>query len=326
MTSRAALKFLYPGWYATVMGLAGLGLAWHRAVPLMGAGASAAALALDALAALVFVLLLGASALRWQRHREAWVEDLRHPVRHAFVAALPVSLLLLVTAAVAAGLDGAGVRALWWLGALLQLLVTVWVLARWWKPAAVGAAAWAVVTPALFIPIVGNVLVPLAGVPLGYEKWAAAQFGAGVLFWPVLLALLMVRVWVQGPWPERLLPANFILVAPPALIGLSLLRLGAPPLLVWALWGMALLALLWVLPLLPRIAALPFGLAHWGMGFPLAAFTALTLALNPTGPLAMLGVLLLAATSLLVAAFTLASLRGLRDGRLLSAETVPIVS
>ena len=31
-----ALKFLQPGWYAIVMGLGGLSLAWHRAVPLMG--------------------------------------------------------------------------------------------------------------------------------------------------------------------------------------------------------------------------------------------------------------------------------------------------
>ena len=30
------LKFLMPGWYAIVMGLTGLTLAWHRATPSMG--------------------------------------------------------------------------------------------------------------------------------------------------------------------------------------------------------------------------------------------------------------------------------------------------
>ena len=36
--SPTPLKFLFPGWYAIVMGLSGLALAWHRAEPLMGAG------------------------------------------------------------------------------------------------------------------------------------------------------------------------------------------------------------------------------------------------------------------------------------------------
>jgi len=146
-----------------------------------------------------------------------------------------------------------------------------------------------------------------------------------VLFWPVVLVLLLVRLAQQGLWPERLLPANFIVVAPPAVIGLSALRLGAPPLLAWGLWGAALFSLLWVAPLLRRIADQPFGIAHWGMSFPMAAFTALTLRLAPAGgTLAVPGIALLAATSLLVAALLLATLRGLRDGTLLAPETLPI--
>ena len=35
MTSPTPLKFLMPGWFSVVMGLCGLSLAWHRAVPLM---------------------------------------------------------------------------------------------------------------------------------------------------------------------------------------------------------------------------------------------------------------------------------------------------
>ena len=43
------LKFMMPGWYALVMGLAGLSLAWHRAVPLLGEMAGAVALLVGAL-------------------------------------------------------------------------------------------------------------------------------------------------------------------------------------------------------------------------------------------------------------------------------------
>jgi tellurite resistance protein len=180
------------------------------------------------------------------------------------------------------------------------------------------------VTPALFIPIVGNVLVPLAGVPLGQPEWSAAQFGIGLLFWPVVQVLLLVRLAQQGLWPDRLLPSSFIFIAPPAVAGLSALHLGVPTLVAWGLWGVALFSLLWVASLLPRIADQPFGIAHWGMSFPMAAFSALTLSLAPTGPLRMLGVALLAITTLLITALTLATVRGLRDGSLLAPEAIPI--
>jgi tellurite resistance protein len=215
--------------------------------------------------------------------------------------------------------------ALWAVGSLVQLSLTLWVLKRWWQGNQAGGLQWAGLTPAMFIPIVGNVLVPLAGVPLGQPEWAAAQWGIGVLLWPAVLALLAVRVAHQGLWPERLLPATFIVIAPPAATGLSALRLGAPQLVVWALWGVALFSLLWVLPLAKRIAQLPFGLPHWGMSFPMAALTALSLRVMPaTGLGSLVGVTLLALTSLLIAALALATLRGLRQGTLLVPETVAI--
>jgi tellurite resistance protein len=284
------------------------------------------------LAAGVFVLLVAGSLLRWRRHREAWAEDFRHPVRHAFVAAMPIALLLLATVAVVLGLRGPLVEAAWWSASVAQLAVTLWVLGRWWRGNQAGGLQWASATPALFIPIVGNVLVPLAGVPLGATAWSAAQFGIGLMFWPLVAVLLTVRIAVQGLWPERLLPATFIFVAPPAVAGSALLQFGAPALLAWGLWGVALFSFLWVALLARRLAALPFGLPHWGMSFPLAAFAALTLRLGleaPAGtaaPMTALGVALLALATLVIAALLLATLRGLRDGSLLAPEpAAPVV-
>lgn len=325
-TPHAPLKHLGPGWFSIVMGLAGLSLAWHAAVPVLGEGAEAAGVVLGGIAALVFVALVAASLWRLHRHPGAWADDLRHPVRHVFMAAIPISLLLLVSSAVVAGLRGAWVEGLWWAASLAQLSVTLWVVARWMREAPAGGLAWAGLTPALFIPIVGNVLVPLAGVPLGRAEWAAAQFGIGLMFWPVVLVLLLVRVAQQGLWPQRLLPAQFIFIAPPAAVGLSALRFGVAPLVVWALWGAALFSLLWAATLLRRMVDQPFGIAHWGMGFPMAAFTALSLRLAPSGPQSLLGIALLAITSLLMAALTLATVRGLREGSLLMPEAIPIAA
>ncbi len=331
------LKFLGPAWFSIVMGGCGLSLAWLRAVPLMGEAAQGIALALGAASALVFVLLLAASVMRLRQHPQAWQEDAAHPVRYAFVAAGPAAVILLATvgtSALGAPLDSlptlrSALVGLWWLGCLAQLAVTLWVVTRWWRGATspkTGGLQWAGVTPVLLIPIVGNVLAPLAGVPLGQVEWAAAQFGVGLMFWPVVMALLLVRIALQGLWPERLLPAAFILIAPPAVVGLSALQLGAPLLLGWALWGMALFSLLWAGALMPRILAQPFGLAHWGMSFPLAAFTALTLRLaQPGGLLAVLGPMLLAITSLVILGLGLATVRGLRQGTMLAPEQVAVI-
>jgi tellurite resistance protein len=321
------LKFLGAGWFSSVMGLCGLALAWHRAVPLMGEMADAAALVLGGLAALCFVILLGFYLLRRSRHAQAAVEDFRHPVRHPFVATLPISMVLL--AAVAVNLFGPKpwFSALWLVGSAWQFAVTLWLLSRWHKGSKDGGLAWAGVTPVLFLPVVGNVLVPLAGVPLGFEALSLAQFGIGLFFWPLVMLLLFVRIAVQGMWPERLMASTFITVAPPAAVGLALLQWGAPAALAWMAWGVALFFLFWSAQVFRRVLAQPFSMAFWGMSFPLTAFCALTLRLGQGEPawFGALGMLLLALSTLVVAALALATYKGLRASTLLVPEQIALL-
>lgn len=335
MSSPTPLKFLMPGWFATVMGLCGLSLAWASARPAMGDMATGLALVLGALALLVALVLGFASGVRVARHPMALAEDLRHPVRHAFVAAVPVSLLLLATVGVGftgpEGWPGLLARALWWLGSLTQGWATLWVLGRWLAPATPGAGAgslWPSVTPVLLIAVVGNVLAPLAGLPLGHAAWAWAQFGVGALLWPVVLALLLARRLAHSPLPERLQASWFITLAPPSVIGLVLLQAGAPSPVVLACWGVALFTALWLLPLVRRLAAQAFGLPFWSLSFPLAAFTSLTLRLgDPSsgGAWGLAGTLLLAISSITVVWLGFATVRGLRDGSLLAPEPVATI-
>lgn len=320
------LAHLGPNWYSVVMGLAGLGLAWQRAVPLMGELAGSVSLVIVGLAATVFCALAAATLLRGLRHPEAWAADRRHPVRHHFVAALPISVMLLATAAVEFTGPSWWAGLTWWAGSVSLLGVTAWVLVRWWQAHGSAGLAWPGVTPALFIPVVGNVLAPLCGVSLGHAIWSAVQFGIGSLFWPVVSVMVASRIATQGLPAERLLPTIFIFIAPPALIGMSALQFGAPAPPVWALWGVALASLVWAAGQTRRIAALPFGLAHWAMSFPLAALAALTLSLShPGGRLALLGPLMLALSSLVILALLVATVRGLRDGSLLAPEPIAMI-
>ena len=126
---------------------------------------------------------------------------------------------------------------------------------------------------------------------------------------------------MQGLWPERLLPSAFITVAPPAVIGLALLPLGAGPAWSQACWGIAVFFLLWSTSVLRAMLAQPFSVAWWALSFPLAAFAALTLRLAPTGqPFAFLAGPLLALATLVIAWLCLQTLRGLQRGTLLVME------
>lgn len=316
-----------------VMGLSGLSLAWHRSAVLLGPHALRVAEAVGLLAAVVLVLLLVASLWRAVQHRPALLEDLRHPVRHPFIAALPISLMLVATVWVQLQGPSRLALAVWLLGSLLQLAATVWVLSRWVRGDGLKGLGWGALTPAMFIPVVGNVVAPLGGVALGMASWSAAQAAIGLMFWPVLLGLLMVRIGMVGLWPARLLPATFITIAPPAVGGLALLNLGAPQVLGWAAWGCAVFFAAWSATTLRPALAQAFSMSFWGLSFPLAALAALSLRMAgyrsggtvSAGPLAfeVLALASLALASVVIGWLLWSTLKGLRNGSLLVPEPVP---
>ena len=324
----ALLEYLTPAWFALVMGWSGLSQAWLRATDVFGDAALGLGLVAAIVAQLIFILLGLACIVRLQAHPNAVASDLRHPVRHAFMATLPISILLLASLGInlfwgaSRTLDTA-LTFVWCVGSVLEIAATVWVVARWLNPADQGGIQWATFTPIFFIPIVGNVLAPLGGVSIGLETWATAQFGVGLLLWPVLLALLFVRLAQAGSLPQRLSPTWFITIVPPSIGGLSLLQLDAPLPLAWVMWGIAFFFFILALTLIPTIREQTFGLGHWGMSFPMAAFTSLTLRMSdaPGGAwLHLPSMALLAITSLLILGLTLNTWRSLRHGHLLVAE------
>jgi tellurite resistance protein len=237
---------------------------------------------------------------------------------------VPTSFVLVATVMVTLSGPTALADALWMLGSATLLAATVWVAQRWLHLERSPTAFWPAMTPALFIPVVGNVLPPLAGVTLGHEIWSAAQFGVATLLWPVALTLVLVRIGMVGLWPERLLATTFITIAPPALVGLSGTLLGMPLLLVHMAWGVALFFTLLSLSVFRRSVSQPFGVAFWGMSFPLSGFAALSLRLVPDVWWAQaLALAWLGCVSLVIGLLLWWTVQGLWQGRLLQAEPAP---
>jgi tellurite resistance protein len=324
MTERppaSSVQHLGFAWFAVVMGLCGLSLAWARAVPQWGSVALQVSLGVGALATLALAALLLGQLWRLWRYPAALLADARHPLRHVFVAALPSSLVLLPTVWVVHQGYSLWADVMWMLGSAGLLVTTLGVASRWLQPGLAAADFWPGITPALFIPVVGNVLPALAGVSLGHPVWAAAQYGLAAVLWPVALALVLVRIGMLGLWPQRLLPTTFILIAPPSVLALAGHALGAPALVVHMLAGVALFFTLLSFTVLRRCLQQAFGMPFWAMSFPLAASASLGLHLSPEPGLAqwLAGVWLWLVTGV-IGALLLATLRGFMRGELLQPE------
>ncbi len=304
-----------------VMGWCGLSLAWLRAEFLWGEVAVQVSAILGVVAACILIALMLATVARLWWFPEAVRADFKHPVRHVFVAAMPASWVLVASVGAAHGVGSWWADALWMLGSAGLMLVSGVVVLSWFRSDRRQDRFWLGMTPALFIPVVGNVLPALAGVGLGHPVWAAVQFGLAALLWPVAWGLMGWRIRRLGMWPQRLLPLTFITVAPPSVLALSGLNLDLPHWMVGGLWCVALLFLCGSAFVARGVFKQTFGMPFWGMSFPLAAFSALSLALSldrvGAQAWALAGLLLVSALFLWLGMSTAV---GIWQGRLLVPE------
>ncbi|MFN4166880.1 MAG: SLAC1 anion channel family protein [Pannonibacter phragmitetus] len=252
--------------FATGMGMMGLTLAWRAAEAAFGwpHQVSGVLLALSVAGLAVVSLFYGAKLLR---HGGEVAAEWRHPVRIAFFPAISISLLLLAAALTE---PAPAIATAIWLpamalqGGLALSVVSAWIGHRPFQHQAL--------TPAWFIPAVGNVVVPLAGARLGYMELSWLFFSGGLIFWIVLLTLVMNRLMFHDPLPGKMVPALMILVAPPAVAFTAWLRLTGEP----GHFGHFLLSAAYVFALVVatqagRLRNLPFALSWWALSFPLAA-------------------------------------------------------
>jgi len=213
------LEHFPAAFFAMVMGFAGLTIAWEKAEAVLRADFPFVPWLIGA-TTLLFAGLALIYAAKILLHPGAVRAELRHPVRLNFMPTIAISLLLL--AIVYLHTAPAASQWLWITGAALQLGFTLFVINSW-----IHHEHFQILhmNPAWFIPAVGNVLVPVAGVPLGYELTSWFFLSIGFLLSPVLLTIVFNRVLFHQPLPERLMPTLFILIAPPAVGFIAYVRL-----------------------------------------------------------------------------------------------------
>jgi tellurite resistance protein len=266
--------------FSVVMGLGGFALALraaddHLALPVAGFG-----FAVTILTSAVFLVLAALYGLKLARFRAAVAAEWAHPAKLSFFPTLSIGLILLSAAWLpyAPGLA----RALILAGASLQLVLTVAVLSAWLYQTTFEIQHS---SPAWFIPLVGNALVPIPGATLLSAETAWFFFSVGMVFWMMMFAILLNRLIFHSPLPDKLVPTFFIFIAPPSVGFIAYLGLvGELDAFARVLYHTALFLTLLMLVQLPRFTRVVFGLSWWAYSFPLAAVTvASTLMFARTG-------------------------------------------
>lgn len=304
--------------FASVMGMAGLAMAWLKAGQLEQVPGEIGAV-LRALASLLFIGLLLVYLLKWLRHPAAVTAERAHPLKQNFFAAISISLVLLGTAWQHAAPELA--RGLWAGGAALHLIVTLWVMSGWIHHTHFQIQH---ANPAWFIPVVGNIMVPVAGVSFAHTDISWFFFSIGLVFWLVLMTIVLYRLFFHEPLPQRLTPTLFILLAPPSVGFLAWLALtDSLDAFARLLYFTALFLALLLLSNALRFFRVPFFISAWAYSFPLAALTLASFEMglrSGIGIYTALGGVLLALLSSVVCVLIVKTLQMALAGRICVAE------
>ncbi|MEA2047333.1 MAG: SLAC1 anion channel family protein [Campylobacterota bacterium] len=258
--------------FAVVMGVSGLTIVFAKAYHLidMPYWIYGTLLLLDTV---LFLVIFIAYTFKWLLYPEAVKKEFFHPIKSSFMATIAISFLLVSIAYY----DYAPTVSIlfWYIGTPLQLSFTL-IIIRFWIHNDLKVVHS---NPAWFIPIVGNVLVPVVGVEAAPIWVSLFFFALGLFFWVVLFTIMMYRIVFHHPLAKKLLPTLFILIAPPAVGFVSYFRIsnGSIDMLSMFLYFIALFTLFLLLFMVRMFDTKEFFISWWAYTFPLAAMTIATL-------------------------------------------------
>ncbi|MCI4412051.1 MAG: SLAC1 anion channel family protein [Thiotrichales bacterium] len=268
-TEHSRLAHMPISLFAIVMGLAGLTIATQKAEHVWQFTHLFSNILL-AVTALTYAVILGFYSLKIIKHKTDVIQEFYHPIRMSFFPASSIGLILLSIATLPVSQNIALV--LWTIGSSVQLMFTLIILSHWIHHDQLQIQHS---TPAWFIPIVGNILVPVAGVELGMTEISWFFYSIGLIMWLPLQAILLNRFFFHPMMPEKLLPTLFILIAPPAVGFISWLKLhhGELDALAHMLYYFALFITLLMVVQFKHFKKVGFALPWWAYSFPVAAIT-----------------------------------------------------
>ena len=264
------LQFFPVMMFATVMGLTGLALVFKKIEEVLYLP-SILGLVTGVFSTILFFVILFIYLKKISKFKKEVLSELTHPIRINFFAAISISTLLLSVFYRHLIVDLSQIFFI--VGASLHIFFTFYTIKFWINNNLEIVHS----NPAWFIPIVGNLIVPIAGIGFIDDSVLYFYFSIGIFFWIVLFSIILNRIMFHKQFAPKFMPTLFILIAPPAIGFLSYIKLtGELDFFAHMLYSLALFFTLLVFVMYQNYIKIKFFISWWAFTFPMAAITLAT--------------------------------------------------
>lgn len=272
MKKECRIKHFPVSFFSMILGMAGFTIAFQKAEQILQMPIHLSWYILM-ITILFFIIIAVVYLIKIIRFKEDVKNEFNHPIKLSFFPTFSISLLLLSVAFLS--IDMVISKYLWLLGTIIHFIFTIKIISIWIQHTKFEIKH---MNPAWFIPVVGNILVPVAGVSHFSSEISWFFFSIGLFFWIALFIMFFNRIIFHNPLPDKLLPTLFILIAPPAVGFISLVKLtGEINEFSKILYYFGLFIVFLLFTQINLFRKIKFYLSWWAYSFPIAAITIATI-------------------------------------------------
>ncbi len=268
MTQYVRLQHFPISFFAMILGMAGFTIAFQRAESILELPFSISPILLI-ITLLIFVVFILLYLYKMIKFFPEVKEEFNNPVKLSFFPTTSISLLLFSILFLT---DHSNISKIFcFIGTLAHFIFTLKIITTWIHHDKFNIKQ---MNPAWFIPAVGNLIIPIAGVSHFPMEISWFFYSIGVVFWLILMTIFFNRIIFHNPLPNKLLPTLFLLIAPPAIGFISYVKLnGAIDPFSKILYYFALFMFILLLTQIKYFTKIKFYLSWWAYSFPIAAIT-----------------------------------------------------
>jgi len=204
---------------AICLGLIGFTLAWQKAEHILKLPIFVSNYLLYfTLFVIITVLLI--YILKIIKYPKEVKKEFNHPIKLNFYPIL--AKLFLISSIIYLTINIDVSKYFWWIGVVIQSIFTIIIMSAWIKHDKFEIHH---INPSWFIPVVGCIIIPIAGVKHFSPELSWFFFSIGFFWWLILTTVVMNRIIFHLPIPDKLIPTFFILFAPPVIGFIALTKL-----------------------------------------------------------------------------------------------------
>ena len=291
------LQFFPIMMFAIVMGLAGLTLVYKKVSEALFLP-SIIYLVMMICTTIIFFIILYFYLLKIMKHKNEVKKEFSHPIRINFFAASSISILIL--SMIYRNTIDPLAQIFFIVGAVFHIFFTFYTIKFWIN----NNLEMQHSNPAWLIPIVGNLIVPIAGKGFIDDSVLYFYFSIGIFFWIILFSIILNRIIFHNQFAPKFMPTLFILIAPPAIGFISYVKLtGNLDFFAQILFNLGLFFTILVFVMYKNFINIKFFISWWAFTFPMAAITLATVLmyeLTHKGFYAILSYILMVITSVII--------------------------